>query len=230
MALDFPDLDAAVRLASALAPLGARFKVGLELFCRVGPQGVERLQQITGPLFDLKFHDIPRTVGRAVRSVARLGAWGVTLHATGGPVMMREAVDAAAAAADPQGRLRCLAVTVLTSLDEALLHRLGVRASMHEQVGVLAQMAQAAGCDGVVASPEEARMVRNALGPDALIVTPGVRPQGAARGDQARVANPGEAVRAGADLLVVGRPVTEAPDPEVAFRAVVEEIAGGGVR
>lgn len=231
VALDYPDLDAALRLAAILAPLGARFKVGLELFCRVGPQGVRQLQEITGPLFlDLKLHDIPRTVGRAVAAVARLGVWGVTLHATGGPVMLREAVDAARAAGEAAGgggedrRLRCLAVTVLTSMDEALLHRLGVRTSLREQVGVLAHLGLATGCDGVVASPAEARQLRDALGPDALIITPGVRPVGYPQGDQLRVDTAAVSVAEGADYLVVGRPVTAAADPEAAFHALAHEV------
>ncbi len=238
VALDFPDQGEALRLASVLAPLGARFKLGLELFCRAGPEGVGALQRLTGPLLlDLKLHDIPRTVGRAVRALAGLGPWGVTLHAAGGPVMLREAVDAASVAASrqPAGsdgavRPRCLAVTVLTSLDAATLHALGVRTPLHDQVTTLARMARAAGCDGVVASPEEAAQVRDATGPACLIVTPGVRPSGAARGDQARVAAPAAAVAAGADYLVVGRPVTEAPDPEAAWRAVVAEVAGAAAR
>ncbi len=231
VALDFPDFDRAVELARQLAPLGVRFKAGLELFCRVGPQGVVELQGVTGPLLlDLKLHDIPRTVERSVRAVAALGAWGVTLHATGGPVMLSAGVAAAAAAAaqgwaGTDGRLRCLAVTVLTSLDEQLLHVLGVHVPLREQVRRLADLALAAGCDGVVASPEEARLVRDATSPSFLVVTPGIRPAGSAWGDQARVATPQAAVEAGADCLVVGRPVTESPDPVGAIRAILEEMA-----
>lgn len=232
VALDVPDLDRAAMLARQLVPLGVRFKVGLELFCRFGPQGVAELQRVTGPLFlDLKLHDIPRTVERAVRAVAALGAWGVTLHATGGPVMLSAGVAAAAdpaggTAAGPSARLRCLAVTVLTSLDEQVLHALGVRVPLREQVERLASLALAAGCDGVVASPEEAALVRDSSPPSFLVVTPGVRPEGSARGDQARVATPRAALAAGADCLVVGRPVTEAPDPVRAAEAVLREMAG----
>jgi orotidine-5'-phosphate decarboxylase len=224
VALDLPDLEPALGLAARLGPYGARFKVGLELFCRAGPLGVARLQDLVGPvLLDLKLHDIPRTVARAVRALAGLGVWGVTLHAMGGPVMLREAVSAARLGPSP---VRVLAVTVLTSLDEALLATLGVRVPLAEQVMDLARLAQAAGCDGVVASGEEAARVRAVLGPDRLVVTPGIRPRGADRGDQRRVATAAEAVAAGADLLVVGRPVTEASDPVEAFCRLADEVAG----
>lgn len=232
VALDFPELAPAMACARELAPLGVGFKVGLELFCRVGPQGVEALQRVTGPLFlDLKLHDIPRTVERAVRGLCGLGAWGVTLHATGGPVMLSAGVAAAreaeaAGRAGPAGRLRCLAVTVLTSLDEQLLHALGVRSPLRAQVQHLVSLACAAGCDGAVASPLEAALVRSVAGPGRLVVTPGIRPAGADAGDQARVATPWAAVAAGADCLVVGRPVTEAADPAAAVEAILREMAG----
>jgi orotidine-5'-phosphate decarboxylase len=229
VALDVPELEEAMRLARLLAPRGARFKLGLELFCRHGPDGVRALQQVTGPvLLDLKLHDIPRTVWRAVRALTPLGAWGVTLHAAGGPVMLREAVDAAATGAASTGAepLRCIGVTVLTSLDGATLHALGVRTTLREQVVTLATMARAAGCDGVVASAQEAAWIRDATGPACLILTPGVRPQGVAPGDQARVTTPAAAVAAGADYLVVGRPLTEAADPVAAWWQLVREVAG----
>lgn len=224
VALDLPDLGEAGDLARRLAPLGVRFKVGLELFCRVGPQGIARLQEETGPvLLDLKLHDIPRTVERAVAAVAGLGAWGVTLHATGGPVMLRAAVSAARAAGAEQP-LRCLAVTVLTSLDEQLLHALGVRSPLREQVGRLAGLAVAAGCDGVVASPQEAPLIRELCPPSFLVVTPGVRPLGSDPGDQARTATPAAAVAAGVDHVVIGRPVSAAADPVAAAAAVLREM------
>ena len=225
MALDFGALDEALRMAELLRPSGVRFKIGLELFCRHGPDGVARMQERTGPvLLDLKLHDIPHTVGQAVRSLAPLGVWGLTLHAGGGPVMLRAAVDAAAQAPAP---VRCLAVTVLTSLDEQVLHVLGVRTPLAQQVAALATLARAAGCAGVVASPQEVRTVRGAAGPDCLVVTPGVRPRGAAAADQARVATPAEALGAGADHLVVGRPITGARDPRAALEAILEELAAG---
>jgi orotidine-5'-phosphate decarboxylase len=224
VALDVPSLEEALALAARLAPSGVRFKVGLELFCREGPQGLGRLQEVTGPvLLDLKLHDIPRTVGRAVQAVAALGVWGVTLHAAGGPHMLAAAAEAARSAG---GGLRCLAVTVLTSLDPGTLQALGVSAPLEAHVADLARLARAAGCDGAVASPAEARLVRRATGPGFLVVTPGIRPAGSAPGDQARVATPRAALAAGADALVVGRPVTEAPDPWAALQAVLAELAG----
>ncbi len=226
VALDYPSLEQAEMAARRLSPAGCRFKIGLELFCRVGPDGVRRLQEVTGPvLLDLKLHDIPRTVERAVRAVAGLGAWGVTLHAFGGPVMLGAAVAAAAETTTADRRLRCLAVTVLTSLDEQVLHALGVRGSVRDQVRSLARLGAAAGCDGAVASPQEIGVIRDVVPPDFLIVTPGVRPLGAARGDQARVATPAEAVAAGADAVVIGRPVTEAADPPEALAAILAEMA-----
>lgn len=207
-----------------LRPAGVRFKVGLQLFCRHGPDGVRRVQEAAGPvLLDLKLHDIPNTVMGAAAALGELGVWGVTLHASGGPVMLRAAVDAAAAAPHP---FLCLGVTVLTSLDEQILHALGVRMPMAQQVVALAEMAMAAGCGGVVASPHEVRAVRRATGPDCRIVTPGVRPGWAARGDQARAATPAEVARAGSDYLVVGRAVTAAHDPEAALDAILHDIAG----
>ena len=223
VALDVETLDDALGLVNLLRPTGVRFKVGLELFCRHGPQGVLRLQEAAGPvLLDLKLHDIPNTVGRAVAGLGGLGIWGVTLHAAGGPVMLRAAVDAAASGVRP---FRCLGVTVLTSLDEQILHALGVRMPLAQQVAALAQLARAAGCDGVVASPHEVDVVRRATHPDFLIVTPGVRPARVAHGDQARAATPAEVAAAGADYLVVGRPITQAADPLQATGAIVREIA-----
>lgn len=226
VALDFAELDEALRCVQRLAPLGARFKVGLELFCRWGPEGVRRLQALGGPvLLDLKLHDIPRTVQRAVAALATLGCWGVTLHASGGPAMLRAAVQAArAASADPPPH--CLAVTVLTSLDASVLQTLGVCRPLPQQVAALAAMAQRAGCDGVVASPAEVAAVRAATLPPFLVLTPGVRPEGAPADDQARVASPSAAVRAGADFLVVGRPVTEAADPAQALGTLLQSVGG----
>ncbi len=222
VALDFADLKRARECAAELRPTGVRFKVGLELFCRTGPEGLRALLPVTGPVFlDLKLHDIPRTVAGAVRAAAAVGVWGLTVHALGGEAMLRAAVEAAGAADRPP---RCLAVTALTSLDEAALAAVGVAAPMRAHVSSLAHLAQAAGCDGVVASPEEAAVVRGVGGPSFLVVTPGVRPAGVDQGDQARVATPTAAVAAGADYLVIGRPVTAAADPLAALRAVLAEL------
>ena len=223
LALDVETLEEALALVRRLRPAGVRFKAGLQLFCRYGPDGVRRLQEASGPvLLDLKLHDIPNTVGRAVAALSDLGIWGVTLHASGGPVMLRSAVDAASSARCP---FRCLGVTVLTSLDEQILHVLGVRMRLADQVAALAELASAAGCDGVVASPHEVRVVRRVARPECLVVTPGVRPAYSVRGDQARAATPGEVAASGADYLVVGRPVTQAPDPVAALSQILREIA-----
>ncbi len=226
VALDFADLEEAEGVARVLRPAGVRFKVGLELFCRFGPEGVRRLQQEAGPvLLDLKLHDIPHTVERAAAALGDLEIWGVTLHAAGGPEMLRAAVGAASAAPRP---FRCLGVTVLTSLDAATLQTMGARLPLAEQVVVLAQVAADAGCAGVVASPHEVGLVRAATSPAFLIVTPGVRPQGSAPGDQARAATPADVARAGADFLVVGRPVTQAPDRGAALARILWELRGEG--
>jgi orotidine-5'-phosphate decarboxylase len=176
---------------------------------------------------DLKYHDIPAQVAGAVREAARLGVALLTVHASGGSAMLRAAAEAVADAGAGSGaeRTRVLAVTVLTSLDRATLGReLGVPIAVEGQVVHLAALARAAGCDGIVASPQEARAVRRVLGPGALIVTPGVRPAGADAGDQARIATPAAARRAGADMVVVGRPITAAPDPAAAAAAILAEL------
>ena len=227
IALDYPDLGQALQCAAALAPCGVRFKVGLELFCRHGPEGVAALQRVCGPvLLDLKLHDIPHTVGRAVRGLAALGAWGVTLHAAGGPVMLRSAVTAAAEAVGTarEARLRTLAVTVLTSLDEQVLHALGVHLPLREQVGRLASLARAAGCDGAVCSPEEVGLLRELVGGDFFLLTPGVRPPGVPAGDQARVGTAAVALAAGADAVVLGRAVTQTPDPPAALAQILADL------
>lgn len=214
IALDLVDPGAARDLVVRLAPLGVRFKIGMELFYRHGPSIVRTVQGLGGPvLLDLKLHDIPRTVAHAVASIAALEPWGVTVHAAGGPAMLRAAAQAA--------RVRCLAVTVLTSLDGAMLAQVGVSRPLGEQVARLARLAMDAGCAGVVASPLEAADLRRLLGTEALIVTPGVRPAGVEQNDQARHATPGAAFAAGADFLVIGRPVTEAADPETALRHIL---------
>jgi orotidine-5'-phosphate decarboxylase len=172
---------------------------------------------------DLKYHDIPATVAGAVAAAARLGVGLLTVHASGGAAMLRAAAAAAREAGD--ARPRIVAVTVLTSLDRAALHReLGVPIAVEGHAANLALLARDAGCDGVVASPREAARLRALLGPGALIVTPGIRPAGGAAHDQARTATPATAVRAGADYLVVGRPVTEAADPAAAAAAMLAEI------
>jgi orotidine-5'-phosphate decarboxylase len=225
VALDVPGLAEAEALVACLAGTVSTFKVGAELFTAAGPAAVELCMRHGARVFlDLKYHDIPATVGGAVRSAARLGVSLLTVQAAGGSAML--AAAAAAARAAGAERPRILAVTVLTSLDRRALQReLQVPVAVEGHVLHLADLARAAGCDGVVASPREARSLREAMGPGWLIVTPGIRPATAAGGDQARVATPASARRAGADYLVVGRPITAAPDPAAAVAAILAELA-----
>lgn len=228
VALDVADLAQAERLLDQLQGLVTTYKVGSQLFTAAGPAAVECVRKRGGRVFlDLKFHDIPTTVAGAVREAVGLGCVMVNVHASGGSVMMRAAAEAAAEAARilsvPPPLL--LAVTVLTSLDRAALQReLNVPLSVEGEVLHLASLAQAAGLNGCVASPHEARLLRRALGSGWVIVTPGIRPAGSSWDDQARSLTPGEAIRAGADYLVVGRPITQPPDPAVAARAILEEL------
>jgi orotidine-5'-phosphate decarboxylase len=214
-ALDFPSWRAAEPFARAVAPHVGMLKVGLELFAAEGPAAVAAAAALGRPIFlDLKLHDIPNTVEGAVRSAAASGAALLTVHASGGAEMVRAAARGAA------GRVRILAVTVLTSLDGPALDAIGLGGPPEAAVVRLARLAVAAGAGGLVCSPHEVAAVRAAVGPGPLLVVPGVRPPGAARGDQARVATPAEAVRAGADVVVVGRPLRDAPDPAAAARAI----------
>ncbi len=228
-ALDGRDLEAILALARTLAGQVDVFKLGLELFCAQGPDGVAALGALDAPLFlDLKFHDIPNTVAGAVRSVAPLAPAYLTLHAAGGAAMLRAAVGAAREEAARLDRSppRLLGVTVLTSLDDADLAAQGVAARAADQVLRLAGLAQAAGCDGVVASPREIAALRRECGPEFEIVVPGIRPAWAASQDQKRVTTPAEAARDGADLLVIGRPITAAQDPAAATARIAAELAG----
>jgi orotidine-5'-phosphate decarboxylase len=175
---------------------------------------------------DLKFHDIPNTVAAAVAAAGGLGVWMLNVHASGGPAMLRAAAQAAARGDAPEARPLLLGVTVLTSLEESDLHAaFGSARSLREQVRYLAREAQSAGLDGVVASPREIPDIREVCGPGFLTVTPGVRPALAERGDQRRVMTPGEAIRAGADYVVVGRPILAAGDPVEAARRIADECA-----
>jgi orotidine-5'-phosphate decarboxylase len=224
VALDTPGLAAAEALVERLAGVVAHFKVGSPLFTAAGPAAVEMVQRHGARVFlDLKYHDIPAMVAGAVQAAAVLGVGLLTVHASGGAAMLRAASEAARASG--RGRPRILAVTVLTSLDRAALQReLGVPVAVEGHAVHLAGLALAAGCDGVVASPREAGRLRALLGRDALIVTPGIRPTGGGADDQVRTATPARACRAGADYLVVGRPITAAPDPAAAAAAILAEI------
>jgi orotidine-5'-phosphate decarboxylase len=227
VALDYPDARSALDLVDRLEGAARWFKIGLELYVAEGNSLVAELQQRGYSLFlDLKFHDIPNTVASAVRSVARLGAHMLTVHAAGGPAMLGAAAEAAAeTGAGPI----LLAVTVLTSMDDGQLEATGIRASAAVQVEALAKMAYASGVQGFVCSAVEVANLRSQLGSKPLLVIPGIRPEGAATGDQKRVATPGAAIAAGASYLVVGRPITRAPDPGAAARSILAEMQAASV-
>lgn len=221
VALDFPSAAAALDLADQLQGTCLWLKVGMELYYAAGNAVVELLRERGFEVFlDLKLHDIPNTVAGAVRSVAGVGASLLTVHAAGGEQMLRAAAQAASAPGSP----KLLAITVLTSMNAAELRGVGVSDAPAAQVLRLAKLARAAGIDGLVCSPEEVAAVRELMGPDALLVTPGIRPAGAAAGDQSRIASPAEAIARGATMLVVGRPITQAADPATAAAGILEEI------
>jgi orotidine-5'-phosphate decarboxylase len=222
-ALDYPDVPSATRGAELLGPAVGILKVGLELFVRGGPPVVEMAKQSGALVFlDLKLHDIAETVERAVASASQLGVSYLTVHAAGGPAML----ERAARRADQDGAgLKILAVTVLTSLDAADLNAIGVSSSPNEQVLRLAALARASGIHGLVCSAEEVAAVRALVGPECVLCTPGIRPAGAAKGDQKRVATPGSAIQSGSSFLVVGRPIRDAADPVRAAEDIVAEIA-----
>ncbi len=222
VALDYPDARPALELAAKLDPAVCRLKIGKELFTAAGPQLVRELaDKGFGVFLDLKFHDIPNTTAAACRAAAELGVWMINVHASGGRRMMeaaREAVDKAS------HRPLLIGVTVLTSMDEAGLHEIGVTRSPREQVLHLAGLVQQSGLDGVVCSAQEAADLRARFGAGFALVTPGIRPAGAEAGDQSRVMTPGMAIRAGADYLVIGRPITQAAEPPAALRSIQAEI------
>jgi orotidine-5'-phosphate decarboxylase len=222
VALDVPGAEAAADLVEHLRGAVGMFKVGSQLFTAAGPGFVRSLTARGDRVFlDLKYHDIPNTVSHAVAAAGRLGVSLVTIHGLGGRDMLEAAV-----AARPSG-LRLLAITVLTSHTPQSLGAVGVAGPLEDQVRRLAVLAREAGVDGVVASPHEVGAIRDACGAGFLVVTPGIRPAGAALGDQARAATPAAALRAGADYVVVGRPITEAADPRAAAAAIEKELEVG---
>jgi orotidine-5'-phosphate decarboxylase len=227
VALDVPELDQAVELARRLEGEVGYFKVGLELFGGHGPAAVERIAAF-GPVFlDLKLHDIPTTVERAARRLGRLGVAMLTVHATGGPGMVAAAVaglaDGARGTAGPTPIV--LAVTVLTSMSDADLTSINMPGAA-DQVPALAAMAVGAGAPGLVCAPRDLARVRAAVGQDPVLVTPGIRPAGGTDDDHARAATPAQALAAGADHLVVGRPITRAADPVTAVRSIMSSLDG----
>ena len=223
VALDVPNAAAATEMMNRLEGVCQWFKVGLELFTAAGPAVLEPLVAHGHSVFlDLKFHDISNTVAGAVRSAAALGARMLTVHAAGGPAMLAAARSALEGLSEPP---QLLAVTMLTSMDEAQLRAAGVERAPAEQVGLLAKMGLEAGIRGFVCSPREVAALRALTGPQGVLVVPGIRPSGAESGDQRRIATPAEALRAGASYLVVGRPVTQAPNPAEAAAAILKEMA-----
>lgn len=229
VALDVSDLTTARSLVERLADHVGFFKVGFELFTTSGPTAISAVKHAGGKVFlDLKFHDIPATVARATAAATSLGVSLMNVHASGGSEMMEKAVASAAETARQTGFPRPLlvAVTVLTSLDSQILEKeLRVVGSLQDHVVHLANLAVAAGLDGVIASPQEIMRVREACGHECLIVTPGIRPSGEGAHDQRRIATPKQAIAAGADILVIGRPITGSANPVEAAVRIVDEIA-----
>jgi orotidine-5'-phosphate decarboxylase len=223
VALDTPDADRAVAVANAIKPHVGGLKIGLEFITACGPEGVRRIVDLGLPVFaDVKFHDIPNTVAGAARALAHLGTQIFNIHVSGGEAMMRDAA-AAAKAVDPN--IKIIGVTVLTSIDDAVIDSVGQRGPAAEQVVRLARLAQFCGLDGVVCSAQEIAPLRAACGPGFMLVTPGIRPAGADLADQKRVMTPAEAHRAGSDILVIGRPIFAAADPAAAAKAIADELA-----
>lgn len=230
VALDVETAPQARELFGALRDTAGMFKIGSQLFTAAGPQFVREIVATGSRVFlDLKFHDIPNTVAAAGREAARLGVSIFNVHAAGGSEMMKRTAEAVTEVSEREGLSRPLviAVTVLTSADAATLTEVGVLEGPQEQVANLARLAERCGLDGVVASPQEVVMLRSTIEREGfVIVTPGVRPAGAATHDQKRVMTPAEAVRAGADYLVVGRAILDARDPAAAAQKILEEMSG----
>jgi len=223
-AIDTPSMSEAVKLAEQLREHVAGLKVGLEFYSANGPEGMKAIHAKGLPVFlDLKLHDIPNTVANTIAALLPLGPHFITLHASGGPAMMKAAAEAARKGGDSRPKL--LAVTVLTSLDTADLKLIGFDADASAQVLRLAMLARDSGMDGVVCAPTEIELLRRELGPDFILMVPGIRPTSAAANDQKRVMTPKEAVSAGATYLVVGRPITQKLDPAAAAAAINAEVA-----
>ncbi|TPE48017.1 orotidine-5'-phosphate decarboxylase [Maribrevibacterium harenarium] len=223
VALDYPTLDAALAMAQRLDPTLCRVKVGKELFTTAGPAILDGLHKLGFDVFlDLKFHDIPNTVAKAVEVAARQGVWMVNVHASGGRRMMEASANALASINDHNTLL--IAVTVLTSMDQSDLAEIGLDIPPQEQVMRLARLAHSSGMHGVVCSAQEATMLSAALGKDFVLVTPGIRPAGSDVGDQKRIMTPTEAMSAGSHYLVMGRPITQAAEPIAVLETVNREL------
>lgn len=223
VALDYAEAKPALELAARLDPAMCRLKVGKELFTAEGPRLVESLvHKGFGVFLDLKFHDIPNTTAKACEAAARLGVWMVNVHASGGRAMMETAREALEKSAS---RPLLIAVTILTSMDEATLAEIGMGGGVLGSVTRLASLAQQSGLDGVVCSAQEAPQLRQTLGSDFKLVTPGIRPRDASLDDQSRVVTPAQAIANGSSYLVIGRPITKAPDPLAALHAIHAELS-----
>jgi len=226
VALDVPTASEALDLARRLSGRVGMLKVGLELFCAEGPSLVRELQTFAPVFLDLKFHDIPTTVKKALEAVLVLNPRLVNVHAQGGPAMLEAAAGAVRAHRERGGTTELLAVTVLTSLDRLALAKLGSTADPADMALHLSRLAKKSGADGVVCSAQEAKAIREACGEKFKLLTPGIRPQGVSVQDQARVLTPAQALREGATWLVVGRPITQASDPVAAAEAILAEMIG----
>jgi orotidine-5'-phosphate decarboxylase len=225
VALDYPDAKSALALAARLDPKLCKVKVGKELYTAAGPQLIDNINKSGFPIFlDLKYHDIPNTAASACAAAAALGVWMLNVHALGGRAMLRAAREAVGKAAQPP---KLIAVTLLTSMGAEDMTDVGLGGNPQSAVARLARLAQECGLDGVVCSPQEAAALRKQCGKDFTLVTPGVRPADSAQNDQLRVATPRQAIADGADYLVIGRPITRAPDPLEALRRISAEIANG---
>jgi len=226
VALDYPTAEQAMAMAQQLDPEVCRVKVGKELFTRCGPAIVESLHGLGFELFlDLKFHDIPNTVAKACAAAAELGVWMVNVHASGGRRMMEAAREAVEKSSSADQRTKLIAVTVLTSMERSDLQEIGLDIDPLEQVKRLAALTQRSGLDGVVCSAQEAAELRTQAGDGFELITPGIRPANAEKGDQRRVMTPAEAIAAGSTYLVVGRPITGAVDPSAAAAAIQAEVS-----
>lgn len=231
VALDFHSIDDARRLVDELDDVVDFYKVGMELFYGVGPGVIKYLKSLDKKIFlDLKLHDIPNTTAEGLCSLLQFGVDILNIHASGGFTMMKTAADTLKRRTEEHGikRPKLIAITVLTSLNGSDWQDLGYQTNMTNQAVRLARLALKAGLDGVVASPKEARAIREACGEDFLIVTPGIRPAGASIDDQSRIATPKAALENGANYLVIGRPIRSAPDPKAAARAILEEMSSVG--
>lgn len=223
VALDYADSQSALTLVDQLDPTLCKLKVGKELFTATGPQLVEQLLAKGFKIFlDLKFHDIPNTTAKACEAAANLGVWMLNVHASGGKAMMEAALEGVAKS---KNKPYLIAVTVLTSINQANLSEIGIETTVENQVLKLAKLTREAGLHGVVCSAMEARLLRQNLKEDFLLVTPGIRPANVNQDDQSRVVTPHDALNNGASYLVVGRPITQAPDPLKALEAILKDCA-----